>query len=103
MEIYYDKIRDKLDELRELVDENIDVIANYLEYQNSTAAIKDIPEKCFTDEYFDECMFYDDGKLHLKENGLLELVMTSNKYKAFEFQNLIRPVIRKAKENNIEL
>ncbi|WP_166667722.1 hypothetical protein [Halanaerobium congolense] len=50
-------------------------------------------------------MFCDENDdLHLTENGLLEVIMTSNKYKALEFQNLVRPVVRRAKEEfDVEL
>lgn len=105
MKIYFDRIKKRLDELKSLVNKSIDEIAEYLEYENPIAAEEDIPEKCFEDEVFDEYMFYDDEhNLHLKEYGLLELVMTSNQYKALEFQNLVRPVVRLAKEEyDIEL
>jgi hypothetical protein len=105
LEIYYDRIREKLDELRDLVGKSIDEIAAYLEYEDVAAAELDLPIKCIDEATMDEHIFYDDeGKLHLTENGLLELVMTSNQYKALEFQNLVRPAVRLAKEEyDIEL
>jgi prophage antirepressor-like protein len=99
MEIYYDRIRKKLDELEDLVGKPLREISEYLEYEDVFAAEKDLPTKCFDEATMDEHIFYDDeGKLHLTEHGLLELVMTSNQYKALEFQNLVRPVVRLAKE-----
>lgn len=105
MKIYFDRIRKILDELRELVGKSTEEIAYYLEYKRPADIENDIPVKCFDDEVFDEYMFYDENDdLHLTENGLLEVVMTSNQYKALEFQNLVRPVVKLAKEEyDIEL
>lgn len=105
MKIYFDRIKKRLDELKDLVNKSIDEIAEYLEYENPLVAVDDIPDKCFDDEISDQYMFFDDdGIMHLKEYGLLELVMTSNQYKALEFQNLVRPVVKRAKEEfDVEL
>jgi prophage antirepressor-like protein len=104
MEIYYDRIRKRLDELEDLIGKTLREISEYLEYDDVLAAEKDLPNKCYGPN-MDEYIFYNNSDdLCLTEDGLLELVMSSNQYKALEFQNLVRPVVRKAKEEfDVEL